>query len=921
MADVSKTVEILFNGTDNVSGVLKDISGKTEDISGYFLTAAADILVLEAALGTLAVGGLVAAIVQATAFSESMAVINTLLDIGGEEFDKYSTEVLNYSTGSTQALENIQLALYNAISLGTEYTDSLGVISVGEKLAVASKADLNTAIETLVGTLNAYGLGAGDAARFSDIFFTIIKDGKTTLPELSTSIADVTGIASAAGIPFETLGAAIAAMTASGAPTAQAITKIKAAIESIINPTDSARAAAASFGIDLSAAALKSKGFEVVLKEIYDATEGDIGVMASMITSVEGLQGALILGADKSGIFAKALDDMAKSAGATETAFNKMKDNLNLVWQTMLNNFNTFIVRLGLEFEEEASDLIQAFSEIFKSMGIALDEGMFDEMIAFVKQKMAELTEIVNAAGDNLPEVFDNLDTSKLIDGLEKVFNALGVGFDAVDLTSVEGLTKAFQSVIDVLTILQESTAAIITALKPVFDLFGYMAGVTTDVSDEIKTLGDGLKTLAGLLLSVTEHIELLLAVMVVSQILAFATGVITLTYNLANLGRMMQSSLVAGQVIGFFTNIPILSATAATAVAALTTGIGYTSTAVVGLVASIGAFAGILTSFYSGWKIGELLTDSFPVIDKFTQSIYRAIDSVIDFTGQKGNIDLSPELEKTNKELTKTTENLGIVTKSIEGIPRETKTKITVNGETVELENIAAYLDLIDVNLENEKELKIGVDESSIKKATDTVKYFVDGEWHTIEIPIESNIEGLKKEIATIPTEKLLEIKLLGDFDVEIAHIKSQAETLQTAVEWSAKLNIADVEAGAAVTKQAFSSIGDSVVAVSESTASMFGSLLGGWDDLTTGDKWQFTDMIEDELDVQKKLADSQIELNSAQAEYMSSKAEALSRGDALITINSSGLEPSLQMIMWEILEKVQIRASKAGSELLLGL
>lgn len=55
-------------------------------------------------------------------------------------------------------------------------------------------------------------------------------------------------------------------------------------------------------------------------------------------------------------------------------------------------------------------------------------------------------------------------------------------------------------------------------------------------------------------------------------------------------------------------------------------------------------------------------------------------------------------------------------------------------------------------------------------------------------------------------------------------------------------------------------------------------------------------------ELDLQEKLTEQQIKLDEL-------KAVALSRGDALITINGSGLEPHLEELMRKILESIKVR------------
>ncbi|MBO1225040.1 MAG: hypothetical protein JYX80_11490 [Candidatus Scalindua sediminis] len=41
---------------------------------------------------------------------------------------------------------------------------------------------------------------------------------------------------------------------------------------------------------------------------------------------------------------------------------------------------------------------------------------------------------------------------------------------------------------------------------------------------------------------------------------------------------------------------------------------------------------------------------------------------------------------------------------------------------------------------------------------------------------------------------------------------------------------------------------------------------------------------------------------------------------GDAMITISGDGPEPELEAFMWQILQRIQIRANADGAEYLLG-
>ena len=67
------------------------------------------------------------------------------------------------------------------------------------------------------------------------------------------------------------------------------------------------------------------------------------------------------------------------------------------------------------------------------------------------------------------------------------------------------------------------------------------------------------------------------------------------------------------------------------------------------------------------------------------------------------------------------------------------------------------------------------------------------------------------------------------------------------------------------------------------------------------------------------------QKELNQAQIEYLNARTKRLEGGEgeveSLISITADGLEPELEMIMYSIIEKIQIRANEEGLEFLLGI
>mgnify|MGYP001011989907 CR=1 FL=1 len=308
MADLEKTVAIIFNAVDNTGGAIVGMSRNIDTFANNLESVAKPLNALADGVKTidvaivglgLALGG--AALLKAGEFGDQINEIATLFNGTPEQIAAFSQEVQNYAATSSKSLADINGALYSAISAGVDYKASVQFVSEAERLSVAGKSDLNASTLVLVSTLNAYGASTSEAAHYSDILFNTVKLGQTTLPELAQSLAQVTGIASSAGIPFDDLSAAIAALTATGLPTSQAITELKSAISNIIKPSGEAEKAAADLGIQFDSSALKSKGLAGVLKDVWDKTRGNTGEMTKFFGSVEGLNAALVLGSDQSG--------------------------------------------------------------------------------------------------------------------------------------------------------------------------------------------------------------------------------------------------------------------------------------------------------------------------------------------------------------------------------------------------------------------------------------------------------------------------------------------------------------------------------------------------------------------------------------------------------------------------------------------
>ena len=806
-----------------------------------------------------------------------------------DAIDSFRIDIKDYARESTQSIEQINSAIYNAISSGEDYETALDLITQAEQLAIATKADLNQAVNVLKPTMNAFGATTAEAGDYADILFTTVASGKTTLSELEPVLANVTGIASAGGVPFADLSAAIAGLTAAGAPTAQAVTQIKSALVGILAPTDSAKKAAAELGVELGAEAVAAKGLDGVFKDLYNATGGNIEQMKALLPRIEGANAAVILGQDAAGKYADALDAMANRAGAASEAYSKMKDNFNLVNQNLINNLKATLIDVGTPLLDEWGNIAQGFAEIFKGVSVGIDAGAFDPVFALVETFAQRIGDDLRAVGEALPEALSEIDWS----GLEAAFNTLGEAaqtvfkdiFGDLDLTTAEGLATAIQTIIKGIEALINTTAGIVAGLGPFLDGLVEIADKMLDMdANTFQTIGNIAGLGAGL--------------NVVADQIPKVTGALNL----------------------FSGAIGLLSLTRLPGLISLLSGAGGLA-ATLGLVAvPATALAGVLAALSPDTGLGQWLRDNSEGFNTFATAIDNTLLKFSDYDAKA--IELRKAQGEANVEIGKTIVALHEMTEGLDDVPDDKPVKVfwdelaefKIEGDEINL--------LIKNDIPDEKAVavKIDADPAQAAQAWNTIYTTINGEEIAIPVKTETdpaNLDDTKKEIEkATPAERITIAKLEGEVDVEIAKIEAQADVLKTAFEYQAKLDIAEIEAGAA----RLETVAELVATSFENTGNVIGDIVGA---LNNASGYAAL-IIQKELEAESRRRDEllvlQKELTAAEIALTEARTKKLESGGGLITIEASGVYPELDLVLQAIIERAQIQANAEGTAFLLG-
>ena len=368
MAD-TRTFEVVLRGNSRslaraFAKAQKDSNDFGQRVQRVARTAATAAAGLGVALGTAAVKG-------AVQLEKGLREVQTLLpNLTESGFAKMRTEVLALSNEMGIATDQAVPALYSAISAGVPPDNVMSFLETASKTAIGGVTSLETATDALTTVTNTWGKTAGvTAAKAADVLFTTVKLGKTTMQELGGSINQVAGLASAFGIEFEQVTAGVTELTKAGVPTNEAMTKMRALIQSISSPSMRAASAFKDLGIEVSAARTAQEGILPVVQELMDKTAGNDTLQRKLFGSVEALQAAMVLTTNAGADYTATLEQMRNASGAADAAFATMNESAARQFEIVKVQLSNALTELGTKI---LPHLVEALGWVIDNMDLLL---------------------------------------------------------------------------------------------------------------------------------------------------------------------------------------------------------------------------------------------------------------------------------------------------------------------------------------------------------------------------------------------------------------------------------------------------------------------------------------------------------------------------------------------------------------------
>lgn len=355
MLDTAMKISLTLVAFDKMSKVIKDsvsksnsefdrLKKKIQDVSqnlekiGKTATIAGTALLAMSAVN----------LKNAADFEKGMANVSTLIDTNVENLGSMKNEVLEIAQRTPVALEGLTSALYDIRSAGISADIQFQVLEKSAQLGMTGLGSTSEAVDLVTSSLNAFQLKGNEAEKVYDTIFKTVKYGKTTISGIAQGFGAVAGTVSAAGIKLDDYLAAIAALTTTGQPAAQAHTQIKAAIAGMTRETEESTKVFKSLGVNNFKELIQKSGsmvnaFSLVSKQV----KGNDAAILKLFGSTEAYNAVIGLTTKQNQSYIDTLISMRSGVNLLDEGYQKQFNTTNSQLQRLKNLTQVLSIELG----------------------------------------------------------------------------------------------------------------------------------------------------------------------------------------------------------------------------------------------------------------------------------------------------------------------------------------------------------------------------------------------------------------------------------------------------------------------------------------------------------------------------------------------------------------------------------------------
>jgi TP901 family phage tail tape measure protein len=301
---------------------------------------------------TAAIGGALGfAVKKSMDFEAQLDRVGAVAGATPTEIKKLEQAALDLGASTSKSATEVAQGMEIMAAMGYNTNQILaampGIISAAE----ASGEDMALVAETVSAALNAFGLSASEASRVADVLAQAANDSAAGVQDMQYTFKYAAPVAKQLGISLEQLAAATEIMSNAGIKGEQAGTTLRSALLRLSDPPKEAAEALAELGVKITDSSGKMLPFGKIIEQIKNKTEGmgnaQKTAALSAIFGTEAVSGMLAVveaGPQKLEQLTKSLQN---SAGASQEAAAKMKDNLKGSLEELQGAFETAQITIG----------------------------------------------------------------------------------------------------------------------------------------------------------------------------------------------------------------------------------------------------------------------------------------------------------------------------------------------------------------------------------------------------------------------------------------------------------------------------------------------------------------------------------------------------------------------------------------------
>ena len=271
----------------------------------------------------------------------------------------FTDQIVRLSTALPQTASQLAEGLYQVISTGFDGAQAMDILKVAATGASAGMTTTEVSARALLGVLKAYGKPVSEAGDVMDVMFQTVNLGVISFEELAQQLGDVVPMAAAAGVKFDDLSSALAAITLAGIPAAESATALNMLLTRMMKPTQELRDAVKGLGYESTAAAVQQDGLYIVLKRVNEVTKGSAEATTLMFKDIRAVRAMLALAAADGQNYASTYAGIANEverAGATQRAYAIQTATVSGQWSLFKNE----AVALGMDLSRALLPALQA---------------------------------------------------------------------------------------------------------------------------------------------------------------------------------------------------------------------------------------------------------------------------------------------------------------------------------------------------------------------------------------------------------------------------------------------------------------------------------------------------------------------------------------------------------------------------------